>query len=77
VVSITAVHPFTGRYGADVMRRLLAPLAHYYCDPFTVEIRMNRPQQLITEQRAERAELGDPLASTPSRPSGSPSCATT
>ncbi|GAA0602543.1 hypothetical protein GCM10009099_43870 [Caenispirillum bisanense] len=40
-----------GRSGGEVMRRLLAPLAHYYSDAATVEIRMNRPHQVITERR--------------------------
>ncbi|WP_413208343.1 ATPase, T2SS/T4P/T4SS family, partial [Rhodospirillum sp. A1_3_36] len=55
--------PSPGRSGGEVMRRLLAPLTPYYADPGTVEIRMNRPHQVITERRGEgkRAHHDDHL----------------
>lgn len=40
-------------HGNMVMRRLLAPLATYYDDPDTVEIRMSRPHHVVTERRGE------------------------
>ncbi len=36
-----------------ITQAILAPLARFYADPATVEIRMNRPHAVVTERRGE------------------------
>lgn len=49
--------PLRPSHGGLVMRRILAPLAAYYDDTNTVEVRMSRPHQVVTERRGEGKRL--------------------